>query len=270
MTERLDQVPSSQNRHAVMLAGPPGAGKSHLRAHQLTGDIAAHLIVDPDDIKRWLLREAVRDGSLEGFLKPREVVELEQRGEMFFPMELSALVHLEAVQVAEKLKAAAVDRGLPVVIDGVLSDAKRALAEAKQFEGAGYGLEVVCLDVSPSVSEHQIRKRWRQAYQEALTGRGDLLGGRWVPSSFSQHVLNGPDGRSLPAIAAECVALEVDAVKRYRVFTRAAVGAPTILAVDKTRLHPGAPLIDTQAAKAVRTARPLSSRRFDGREGIRR
>lgn len=268
--ERLGEVPASPRRHAVMLAGPPGSGKSHLRANELAEDVADHLVVDPDDIKGWLLRGAEHDGSFGEFLKPREVAELEARGEVFFPMELSALVHVEAVQVASGLRGEAMRRGLPVVIDGVLSDAGQALDDARQLDGVGYALEVVCLDVAPAVSEHQIRERWRGAYEQALEGRGDLMGGRWVPSSFAQHVLNGPGGRSLPALSAERVAQEVDAVERYRVFTRSEVDAPTVLAIDHMRVSPGAPLIDTDAARAHRTALPRSSRRAGGREADER
>lgn len=254
ITERVAGIQPDQRRHAVMLAGPPGAGKSHLRGHELAGAIEGHLLIDPDEIKGWLLRVAERDESLDAFLKPPAVRELERAGEKFFPMELSALVHMEAVQVADAMRGEAVRRGLPMVLDGVLSDADRALADARQLESAGYSLEVVCLDVAPAVSEHQIRQRWREAYEATLAGHGDLMGGRWVPSSFAQYVLNGPGGRSLPAISAERLAHEVEAVDRYRVFTRSSVDAPTVLAIDQTRVRPGAPMIETEAARAYRTA----------------
>jgi predicted ABC-type ATPase len=242
-------------RHAVVLAGAPGAGKSHLVGGELAPELAGHVVIDVDDIKQWLLVQASEDGSLEGFLTPPEVKELASAGERFFPLELSALVHVEAAAVAGGIRRRAVAQGLPLVVDGVLSDADAAVRLGRQLERAGYGVDVVCLDVAPEVSEHQIRHRWREAYEATLHGGKDLMGGRWVPSSFAQHVLEGPGGRSLPAVSAERLAHEVGAVNRYRVFTRTGVDAPTRLTTDLSRVRRDSPLIDSEAAAVYRTVR---------------
>lgn len=76
------------------------------------------------------------------------------------------------------------------------------------------------------------------------------MGGRWVPSSFAQHVLNGPDGRPRPVTSAEALARDSGAVERFRVFSRAGVDAPTVLATDLQRTRPNGPLLDSQVARA--------------------
>lgn len=258
--ELLDPV-AVETRHAVVLAGPPGAGKSTLRGGPLREELAGHVVLDVDDMKTKLLQIAQEDGTYESFLKPTEVRDLEAGGERFFPLELSAVVHLEAASIVAATRQLAVSEGVPVLIDGVLSNAAVAIAEGRQLEEAGYRIDVVCMDAAPEVSEHQIRQRWRDAYEKTLAGQGDLMGGRWVPSSFAQHVLNGPGGRSLPALSAEQLATQVKAVTRYRVYSRPSITAETILTVDRMRSHPGGPLLDREAAEASQVAQLPYSRR---------
>lgn len=250
----LSGVEPGQSRHAMVMAGPPGAGKSTLRQGELADEVAGHVLIDPDEVKRFLLRQAERDGSLEEFLKPAAVRELEASGERFFPLELSALVHLEAVQIADVLREEALERGYPVVIDGVLSQREHAIAVGRQLEGAGYGVDVVAVDVPFEVSEHRIRSRWREAYVDTLEGKGDLLGGRWVPSDYARAMFDGPQGRSRSTVAAEQLAQEVGAVLRYRVFRTESVDAPAVLTTDVARVRAGSPLIDREAAQAHQAA----------------
>lgn len=81
--ELLDGV-SIDNRHAMVMAGPPGAGKSTLRRGPLRDELVGHVVLDVDDIKRKLLEIAQADGTYESFLKPTGVRDLEAAGERFF------------------------------------------------------------------------------------------------------------------------------------------------------------------------------------------
>lgn len=252
--ERLAELEPTQRRHAIVMAGPPGAGKSTLRTRELVDEVAGHVLIDPDEIKRFLLRQADEDGSLKGFLKPAAVRELEAVGERFFPLELSALVHVEAVQIADVLRIEALERGYPVVIDGVLSQRSQAVAVGRQLEGAGYGIDAVAVDVPFEVSEHRIRSRWREAYIDTLEGKGDLMGGRWVPSDYARAMFDGLDGRSRSAVAAEQLAHEVGAVDRYRVFRTESVAAPMVVTTDLARMRAGGPLVDREAANGHQAA----------------
>lgn len=264
---------AAPSQRAMILAGPPGAGKSTLPEKELRDEIAGHVLIDADDIKTRLLQEARKDTSLEEFLTPQDVRDLEAHGEKFFPLELSALVHMEAVQIARRLRGDAIRAGLPMVIDGVLSQVTEALALGGQFEAAEYSIDVVVADVPFEVSEDRIRERWREAYAETLAGKGDLLGGRWVPSDYARAMFDGPEGRSRSVATAEQLANQVTAVDRYRVFRTPAVGAATVLAVDRARVRGRGPLVDREAAEAHRTAfgrparrRPYTQSRTEGDE----
>jgi hypothetical protein len=91
-------------RRALVLAGPPGAGKSTVLKSLLGDNMSSFLVIDADDFKRALLHQAEADGSYEGWIKPEAVSELEAAGERFFPLELASLVHEESPQLARYFK----------------------------------------------------------------------------------------------------------------------------------------------------------------------
>lgn len=239
-----------ENR-AIVLAGPPGAGKSTVLRDEILGDAASGwLTVDADDFKHALLRAAIDDGSYDAFLKPAVVREHEAAGERFFPLELASLVHEESSELAKRLRGEAIRAGANIVIDTVLSSEVSALGLGKQLEEAGYGVDVVDVEVPYELSESRIAKRWQQSYEVALES-GEGLGGRWVPSEYARAVFGGPDGRSFPEFVAERLAVECGAVDHYRRFRTAAEGADRVLEVDKVRLTPRSKLVDASVA-AVR------------------
>ncbi len=250
-----------QQRRAIVLAGPPGAGKSTVLADVLGEHRGKYLVIDADEFKRSLLREAQVDGSYDTWLMPDAIREREAQGEKFYPLELASLVHEESSYLAKILRADAVDAGDNIVIDTVLSNEADALALGRRLTAAGYDVVVIDVEVPYELSEERIRARWEYAYTTALDG-GDSLGGRWVPSEYARDVFDGPGGRSKPEAAARALAEATPAVSRYRVYRTTTEEARKAEAegrraepsmdVDMTRVDAERTLVPTASVRALR------------------
>lgn len=271
-----------QQRLAIVLAGPPGAGKSTVLADVLGDHRGKYLVIDADEFKRSLLREAQADGSYDQWLKPAAIREREAQGERFFPLELASLVHEESSHLAKSLRADAIAAGDNIVIDTVLSKQAAALALGQLLNEAGYDVRVIDVEVPYELSEERIRGRWQQAYTTGLEV-GDSLGGRWVPSEYARDVFDGPDGSSKPEAAARALAEQCPAVSRYRVFrttmdeARSAAAesrlAQSRVEVDKSRSQRGSALLATALARTQTRAaasRPPAARRVRSTNGPER
>lgn len=260
LDEVRDRFPDAQGeRRALVLAGPPGAGKSTARDAVLGAQKPTYVLADADEFKRLLLREAIADGSYERWLMPDALRELERTaGEKFFPLELASLVHEESSFLATTFRNTAIAVGENIVIDSVLSDERSALALGRQLDSAGYTVSVVDVEVSYALSEQRIRSRWAQDYQAALTG-ADPLGGRWVPSEYARDVFDGPRGLSKPEVVAAQLAQSCPAVMQYRVFRttdeQVAAGEhrPTLEVHRERARHAGA-LVSPAEAGVLRAA----------------
>lgn len=264
--EHLAKYPDArQDRHAIVLAGPPGAGKSFTLEKLLGEREAEYVTIDADDFKQALLNAALNDGSYEQYLVPEAVRDLRQTGEQFFPLELASLVHEESSMLAKRMRSTAITDGYNVVIDTVLSSESGALDLGSQLQDAGYSIEVIDVEVPFALSVQRIAQRWQKSYEEALEQKpGERkLGGRWVPSEYAWDVFNGPDGRSRPEVAAQRLAHECTAVKEFRRYRTTldekgqAVGP--VLEVNQHRATHTAPL--TKAAKSV-DAKAAAARDF--------
>ncbi|MEV8249441.1 zeta toxin family protein [Microbacterium sp. NPDC076768] len=271
-----------QQCRAIVLAGPPGAGKSTVLADVLGEHRGKYLVIDADEFKRSLLREAEADGSYDQWLMPDAIREREAQGERFYPLELASLVHEESSYLAKSLRADAIAAGDNLVIDTVLSNESDALALGHRLHEAGYDVRVIDVEVPYELSEERIRGRWEHAYKTALEG-GDSLGGRWVPSEYARDVFDGPGGRSKPEAAARALAEQCSAVGRYRVFrttaeeARAADAegrpAQATVEVDRSRSLHSAALVDTALARTQQraaVARPTAVERGASKNGPER
>jgi len=234
------------DRKAIVLAGPPGAGKSTVVKDLLGAELESYRILDADYFKDRLLEQAIKDGSYESWIKPVEIKALEAQGERFFPLELAALVHTESSLLAARSRLDALRAGENVVIDTVLADERSAIELGRLLESYGYDVQVVDVEVPYEVSEARIRSRWEQSYRDALEGKNEL-GGRWVPSEYARDVYDGSGSCSKPEVVARRLAQECLAVSRYRVFRttveQAREGMAPVLVVDMSRSS-GAGLTD--------------------------
>ncbi|MFJ6419186.1 zeta toxin family protein [Paeniglutamicibacter sp. NPDC091659] len=240
-------------RRALVLAGPPGAGKTTALKTDASHHAAHWLKIDADEFKVLLLSRALEDGSYEGFIKPQAVKDLEAQGDRFNPLELASLVHAESSYLAEALREMAIEDGLNVVIDSVLSKPEKAVELGAQLAAAGYTVDVLHVEVPFELSAAQIEKRWQEAHKESKLDPNSL-GGRWVPSEYARDVFDGKNGRSKSQESAIALANQCDSVVSFRRFYRASEDAKPVLEVHMKRAEPGAPLVDAQVHQASRVA----------------
>jgi len=178
----LDQIMADNaavptDRQAVIMGGPPGAGKStFVRNHGarlgLTSDARGNptnaIVINPDEMKTVLLNGRGADGRP---LIP-DVPGL-KRGEM------AMLVHEESSHLANLLAARAMAEGRNVVFDVTLGSGPKA--RAKYLDPAraqGYSVTAAFIDGDLATSRHRAGLRHKQPNRE--TGeRG--MSGRYVP-----------------------------------------------------------------------------------------
>jgi chloramphenicol 3-O-phosphotransferase len=251
------------DRRAIVLAGPPGAGKSCILNEVIgapgSDQRSQWLEIDPDEIKTLLLDAATQDGSYETFIKPPAVRELEAQGERFFPLDFAALVHEESSTPAKIAREEAIRTGANVVIDSVLSNPAAAVELGRTLERAGYTVEVVDVEVPYELSQTRIAQRWSGAYTQAL--EGDPVhrhGGRWVPENYARSVYAGDGLRALSQESATALATSCPAVMRYRRYWTEAENSPMRVETDKGRFQRGGDLVD----HSLITARTRSATSF--------
>lgn len=242
------------DRRAIVLAGPPGAGKSTVLRSVLGDDAPRWLVVDADEFKHALLRTAIEDGSYRDFIVPAAVRDLEEAGERFAPLELASLVHEESSLLAKQLRNAAIDDGLNVVVDTVLSGERAALETGERLARAGYDVRVVDVETTYEISAARVEQRWRDVTRAFLADENSTgLGGRWVPSEYTRGLFPPElDGRSVCEGVARTLAEQCPAVTRLEVHrVEDPAAAPQLrLALERPRAGEG--LVDVDAARARR------------------
>ncbi|MGO3070567.1 MAG: zeta toxin family protein [Brevibacterium linens] len=236
-----------QDKHAVVLAGPPGAGKSRIMQDSdyyanIPGyDPDTFISIDADYFKERILTRASNDGSLHRDLKPDFVKDLEESGEVFGPLEFASLVHEESSTLAKRAREFCVDQGYNIVVDTVLSSASSAEAIGDLLQRNGYSVSVVDVEIPAEVSKEAVAHRWQAGYMGMLKGDPDqALGGRWVPSEYVDGVFG--NGQSQPRANAEKLATEYSNVKTYQVYERhSALANPEMVDAQHRKII-GAPL----------------------------
>lgn len=69
---RANSSGALKERKAIVMAGPPGAGKGYVQGVLLGDSKKDYLTLDADEFKRALLEQAIQDGSYESWLKEYE------------------------------------------------------------------------------------------------------------------------------------------------------------------------------------------------------
>ncbi|HJX78090.1 zeta toxin family protein [Glutamicibacter sp.] len=220
----------AEGGRAVVMAGPPGAGKGTVQKDILKLD--GYVVCDPDIFKELILEHELDSGQLE-LLKSAQVKELEAAGEVFAPMDFSTQVHREAVMLRDLLQDELMSKNINFVLDTVLSSERAAEAIMEELDDSQYRYFVVSVQASEKLTQEGIRQRWEDGYRQFLDGESTLkgkIGGRPVPSEFARSVY-GNDGVSVTEGTSRRLAERGSGVEGFQQYRRVE-GRPHVLEKD--------------------------------------
>ena len=135
-------------------------------------------LIDADIIKDHIIRQAIADGIYDHLLTTAPLAD----GHGLAPRELSALVHVESVRLAEAVREICTSVKENVVIEGTLTwplqgpKIFRELADNDYVDVEVYGIDIEQEDAHDSALE-----RWWKLRLEWTDGH-DPLGGRFTPA----------------------------------------------------------------------------------------
>jgi len=227
----------TRGKAAILLAGPPGSGKSSVLTTLLEreGTTASEWrVLDADSFKDHLLLESINDGSLGGHLSPDAVRNAEAHGERIWPRERAALVHEESSELMKRARATAIAGGENIIVDGTMSNAESAKALAAQLQQSGYSIKIAVVDAPRDVTAARVDYRWAKGYRQAVDGTAEdpldrRLGGRWVPEQVVDAMYETPES-SVCRSSALAVAESSSAVTELSIYrVEKADGAPELI-----------------------------------------
>jgi predicted kinase len=179
-----------RDRQVLVMAGPPGAGKSSARRERIPEAEEKHWrFIDPDDFKTRLLRKLRESGEYDEIVPPAVKSRIDA-GDRFAPGELAALVHEESSELAREAATISLERGERVVIDGVHGSKVKLLKRFQQLAEQGYtSIEIIAVDGPREVTRARVINRWEKGYAAFQDGTDDAAyQARYVPEHITDSL----------------------------------------------------------------------------------
>ena len=256
-TDLLNTAPPvelGEQQVAILLAGPPGSGKSSARRalfeasdDQITGGLnpSDFVTIDADTIKEQLLNQAQQDGSLQNFLIPPEARHLQNQGETFCNLDFASHVHEESSLIADNARQTAIEQRRNLILDQVCSNPTKTRALIDKLATQGYSIRIIEIHAEKEFSQESVYKRYLRDYENGQA--------RYVPHPVIDSIYN-PDDTSKPRQTIQQL-LETNPPKidAYRRFDAQTVGQPPVLTQrghridDHIQINSTTPKPNTQA-----------------------
>lgn len=237
-----------RDRQAILLAGPPGAGKTTAQDELFASTGTTEddwRILNADDFKDRLFKRALDDGSYDSRLTPPEVSAAEAGGEKVWPRERAALVHEESSAIMKRARDQSMRQGENIIIDGTLGNADAGEKLVKRLEEQGYSVRIALVDGPRDVTEARVAYRWNRGYEGAVNGVPDpddpdllTLGGRWVPAEVTDALYRDGNDESICAASAQTIAKSSPAVAQLDVYRITEPSGSPVLAEQRIGKRP--------------------------------
>ena len=192
------QDPRHDGRTAIISAGPPGSGKTTMLRNRIS-DINNYRVIDADAIKDHIIEQALTDGIFDHLLSAAPLAD----GHPLAPRELSALVHLESVNLADRIRRECVSRKENIIIEGTLTWHEQGPKIFRELADNDYtDIEVFGIEIECAAAHEQALNRWWQQRGQCVAGLHPL-GGRFVSSDSIDICYPSAGGESLCTVNAK-------------------------------------------------------------------
>jgi predicted kinase len=200
---------------AILAGGLPGAGKTTVLTSVAKIELAAYLMINPDDMKEAMVHRGMVP-QVDGLT----------------PLEASDLIHEESADIAKQIAKRAHADGKNVIWDITMKSLESTQERIADLRAAGYvEVEGIFVDIPVEVSVQRAESRYREGHEAYVLGSG--LGGRYVrPETIASQA--DEDFGTLNRKVFEQVRPEFN---RWRLYDNSVDGRPAVLVDHGSGMH---------------------------------
>lgn len=225
-------VKAGADAEGIVLAGPPGAGKS--TALRTTLDASGFIVIDADELKSLLLQDMVKTGDIESIMTP-EVKALVKEGIPVFPAEMATAVHTESGRLKNVVMREVMREKANIVLDGAMSVRGVALATNRRFMKSKYTYGIVNVEINQDLARQSARQRWQTSRREALADPSKGCDARFLASSVVINTFENDGGSKTMANTLAMVADKKSAATSWTLYYDRDFDHPYQLDIDHFR-----------------------------------